>query len=150
MLALKALTNSACRIRGELNQPLNLSDLIAPEFRSVLFFPCVRAIELTREFVQESPLPIQLIVPDGNWRQASKVLSRHKELSELPQVKLSGPNLSKNHLRAEHFPEGLSTLEAIANALGIIEGPEIQNSLLLLYQAKLRETLRGRGCSTEL
>jgi len=130
--------------------PLNLSDLLIPRFRSVVFFPSDSSIELTKDFVQESPLPIQLIVPDGNWRQASKVLCRHPELDELPRVKLSRPNEAKNHLRAEHFPEGLSTLEAIANALGIIEGPDVQSSLLKLYKAKLSQTMRARGYSPEL
>ncbi len=149
-LAVKSLTNSELRIRGELNQkPLDLSDLLIPEYRTLLFFPAEDAVELTTEFVQSSSLPIQLIIPDGNWRQASKVHSRHPELSLVQKVKISSVNKSEYHLRAEHMPEGMATLEAIAYALGIIEGPQIKNILLNLYQAKLKNTLTSRGIKTE-
>lgn len=145
-LAIKSLVNSEMRIRGELSgQPLDLSDLLVPSYRTLLFYPSDDALELTPEFVQQSTLPIQLIVPDGNWRQASKVFGRHHELKSIPKVKISTPNISKSHLRAEHSAEGMATLQAIAYALGVIEGPAVMQALLQLYQAKLEKTLFGRG-----
>jgi DTW domain-containing protein len=143
-LAVHSLVNSEMRVRGEQGQPLDLSDLITPKYRTVLFFPSDDAIELTSDFVAESDLPIQLIVPDGNWRQASKVFSRQKELEGIPKVKIGKPNLASIHLRKEHLQEGMSTLEAIAEALAVIEGREAVESLFLLYQAKLKATLAGR------
>ena len=149
-LAIKSLVNSEMRIRGEFNnKALDLSDLLIPEYRTLLFFPADDATELTTEFVQTSLLPIQLIIPDGNWRQASKVHSRHPELSQVQKVKISSVNTSAHHLRAEHLPEGMATLEAIAYALGIIEGVKIKNILLDLYQAKLKKTLKSRGIKAE-
>ena len=149
-LALSSLSNSALRIRGESDKKtLDLTDLLTPEYRTFLFFPSKDAIELTPELVQSSQLPIQLIVPDGNWRQASKVHSRHPELKNVQKVKISTVNKSTYHLRAEHLPEGMATLEAIAFALGIIEGDEVKNILLNLYQAKLKNTLLGRGKKVE-
>ncbi len=145
-LALKSLVNSEIRIRGEQNcKPLDLSDLLTANYQTYLFFPSDDAVELTSELVQSSPLPIQLIVPDGNWRQASKVFSRHPELKALKKVKISNVNKSNLHLRTEHTPEGMATLQAIALALGIIEGPNVQKILLDLYDAKLKQTLIGRG-----
>ena len=145
-LALKSLVNSEMRIRGEQNaKRLDLSDLIVADYRSYLFFPSDDAVELTVELAKCSPLPIQLIVPDGNWRQASKVFSRHPELQTLTKVKISTLNTSSIHLRNEHMPEGMATLQAIALALGIIEGPQVQKILLDLYDAKLKQTLIGRG-----
>ena len=55
------------------------------------------------------------------------------------------PNLAKNHLRAESSEFGMSTLEAIARALGVIEGDEVEKKLLEVYQVKLERTLIGRG-----
>jgi DTW domain-containing protein YfiP len=49
------------------------------------------------------------------------------------------------HLRREHMAEGMSTLQAIALALGFFEGPDVYRSLHSLYEAKLHATLRGRG-----
>lgn len=145
-LALKSLTHSEIRIRGEKNKgALDLSDLLIPSFRTVLFYPSEEAQELTPEFVNQSQLPIQLLVPDGNWRQASKVSLRHPELQNIERVKITAKNTATQHLRVEHFSEGMSTLEAIAQALGVIEGAEIREALLKLYQLKLARTLKGRG-----
>lgn len=145
-LALKSLTNSEMRVRGEKDKgSLDLSDLLVPSYRTLLFYPGDEAQELTREFVKQSPLPIQLLVPDGNWRQASKVASRHPELQNIERVKISTKNTATHHLRAEHFDEGMSTLEAIAKAFGVIEGAEVEDALLKLYQLKLARTLKGRG-----
>lgn len=145
-LALQALVNSTVRIRGEHQaQALDLTDLLSNDYRSVLFFPSADAQELSAEFLNQSPLPVQLIVPDGNWRQASKVGIRHPELAHLERVKIGAPNQGTNHLRAEHFAEGMSTLQAIAMAITVIEGEAAGNELLNVYQAKLRNTLIGRG-----
>ena len=144
-LAVKILTNSEMRIRGEGREALDLSDMLVPEYRTLLFYPSPNAIELNRELVEASPLPIQLIVPDGNWRQASKVHYRHHELKDIPRVMISTPNLNLQHMRAETTESGMATLEAIASALGIIEGSEVKDALMKFYQLKLEGTLSGRA-----
>lgn len=142
-LATKVLTNSEMRVRGE--GPLDLSSLLSSEYDSLLFYPSADALELTPSFVAGLSRPVQLIVPDGNWRQASKVHSRHPELRQIPRVKISSPNMARYHLRAESSPEGMATLEAIAFALRVIEGEEIFRALHGVYLAKLERTLQGRG-----
>lgn len=144
-LAVKILANSEMRIRGEGRDALDLSDMLVPEYRTLLFYPSPNAIELNRELVEASPLPIQLIVPDGNWRQASKVHYRRHELKDIPRVMISTPNLNEQHMRAETTESGMATLEAIASALGIIEGNEVKDALMKFYQLKLEATLRGRN-----
>lgn len=145
-LALHSLKNSDVRVRGEKNKgPLDLSDLLTPSYRTLLFFPSDDARELTPELVQESALPIQLIVPDGNWRQASKVSIRHPELNTIERVKISAVNTADKHLRTEHFAEGMSTLQAIAQAFATIEGVDVGQKLNDLYLEKLTRTLKARG-----
>ena len=144
-LAIKALTNSEMRIRGKDHTALDLSDLITTAYRTFLFYPSDDAVELNHELVNQSSLPIQLIVPDGNWRQASKVHYRHHELKDIVRVKISTPNLAPTHMRAETTEAGMATLEAIAQALRIIEGDEVGNTLMDFYQKKLDGTLGGRG-----
>ncbi len=133
------------RIRGEGKEALNLSDLLSSNYKTYLFYPSDNAIELDEKLVASSPLPIQLIVPDGNWRQASKVHYRHHELKDIPRIKISTPNLNPYHMRLETTENGMATLEAIAHALGIIEGPEVGAVMMKLYQDKLEATLLGRG-----
>lgn len=143
-LALKALTNSEMWVRGSDSEALDLSPILQNNYQSYLLYPSEQAIDLS-EIILHPQKPIQLIVPDGNWRQASKVHRRHPELQQIPHVKMNTKNTAHQHLRKEHFAEGLSTLEAIAIALGLIEGPQIEESLTQLYQAKLNGTLKGRG-----
>lgn len=144
-LAIRCLVNSEMKVRGADREVLDLSPLLSDQYRSVLFYPCEGAKELDQEFLSEDPRPVQLFVPDGNWRQASKVHYRHHELRDLPRVMISSPNESPYHMRAENTKEGMATLQAIAEALGVIEGPEIREALMRVYQAKLERTLLGRG-----
>jgi hypothetical protein len=39
----------------------------------------------------------------------------------------------------------MATLQAIAHALGVIEGEPVKAQLMRLYNAKLEQTLRARG-----
>jgi DTW domain-containing protein YfiP len=133
------------RVRGFERTRLDLSDLLSPNYRTFLFYPSDDALELDQNLVMQSELPIQLIVPDGSWRQAFKVHSRHPELKDIPRVMISTPNTSKYHIRNETNEYGMATLQAIALALGIIEGTEVKEKLMRLYQAKLEQTLLSRG-----
>ncbi|MBX3021920.1 MAG: DTW domain-containing protein [Bdellovibrionales bacterium] len=144
-LAVKALSNSSMHVRGQERETLDLSSLLLPEYENLLFFPSDDAIALTSEYVAGLRKPIHLLVPDGNWRQASKVHSRHKELSSLVRVKINEPNTAKYFLRAESSPEGMATLQAIASALRVTEGEEAFRALNALYLLKLGRTLQGRG-----
>jgi hypothetical protein len=39
----------------------------------------------------------------------------------------------------------MATLQAIAHALGVIEGASVRDQLMKLYHAKIERTLIGRG-----
>jgi len=145
LLALRALVNCELRVRGESREALDLSDLLSPQYRTLLFYPCADAVELNRDLVGQDPRPIQLIVPDGTWRQARKIHARHQELKDIPRVKIRTPNHAIFQLRAQSRPEGMATLQAIACALGIIEGDLVAAPLMKLYRARLDRTLRARG-----
>ena len=144
-LAIRALVNSELRVRGETKETLDLSDILTPRYRTFLFYPSPDAVELDRELVAQDSRPIQLIVPDGSWRQAGKVRYRHPELKDVPRVKIGAPNLATYQLRAQHRPEGMATLQAIANALGVIEGDVVKAQLMKLYRTKVERALIGRG-----
>jgi len=129
-------------VRGAIGGSPDLSGLLNSKYESFVLYPSDDALELA---TIRSNKPIQLIVSDGNWRQASKINTRCSELRHLPRVKVSHLNGASQHLRKEHFATGFSTLEAIAYALGILEGKEVGESLMTLYRAKLNATLAGRG-----
>jgi DTW domain-containing protein YfiP len=141
-LALEALVNSQMFIRGLELETLNLSSILTEQYETYLLYPSDDARDISNLTFQKN---VQLIVPDGNWRQAGKVHLRHPELKDVPRVKISKKNMASQHLRKEHRDEGMSTLEAIALALGAIEGDEVEMRLMELYRAKLSATLESRG-----
>jgi DTW domain-containing protein len=145
VLATHALQNSQIFVRGDSTEPLDLNSLLDPSYRPMLLFPADGAVLLTPELIAESPLPVHLIVPDGNWRQASKVNIRHPEISNISRVTLKADLQDQYRIRAEHIPNGMATLQAIAHALGIIEGSSVKQELLELYRIKLEMTMLGRG-----
>lgn len=141
-LAVQALENSAMHVRGEKDRNPDFDSILSDQYEAYVLFPSQDAIDIHEMSPKK---PVQLIVSDGNWRQASKLNTRHPELAHLPRVKISDKNLGKFHLRKEHLMEGLSTLEAIAQAFRVLEGETVGEQLRALYQAKLRATLEGRG-----
>jgi DTW domain-containing protein len=88
--------------------------------------------------------PRRLIVPDGTWQQARRMMLRVPKLLALPKLVLgevrSGPRLRKPHL-----PEGMSTLEAIAGAFDLCGEPEPGAALRDLYQRALDRQERFKG-----
>ncbi len=143
-LAVHALVNSEMIVRGKDRSPLDLSSILADEYETYVLYPADDSVDIESMTPKK---PVQLIVSDGNWRQAGKLHRRHEELKHLPRVRISEKNLADANLRKEHFSNGFSTLEAIAIAMGCFEGEEVRAQLMALYQAKLRATLEGRGVS---
>lgn len=142
-LALEALSNSGLRVRGEGRTPLDLSADLDTHYETVVLYPSDDALELSE---LNSTKPVQLIVPDGNWRQAAKMKGRQPELNGIKSVKVSEVMTTAGQtLRKEHFESGKSTLEAIAQALHVLEGAAASAPLFALYRAKLEATLKGRG-----
>jgi DTW domain-containing protein YfiP len=144
-LARVALEDSEIRIRGEKGKPMSDQGILTPERQSLYLFPSQEAQVLTPELVRSLDKPITLIVPDGSWRQAKKVAKREPVLAQVPHVKLPPGALSTYRLRREPNAESVSTFEAIARALGIIEGPEVQKQLEYLFDVMVERLLWSRG-----
>lgn len=141
-LAAECLTNCQVLVRGHASTP---SAPLAPDpaSQSLLLFPHDDAVPLERFFA--SSLPVTLIVPDGTWRQASKVRQRVPGFRDVPCVSLPPDEPSIYRLRAEAHDHGLATAEAIARALGILEGPHVRRALEHVFRAMVERTLWSRG-----
>lgn len=141
-LATLCLTNSEVIVRGNESNP-------TPPFQpdpssdAVFLFPFEGAVPLT-EYAGSSR-SITLIVPDGTWRQASKVRNRVGGLREIPCVSLPPGLPSTYRLRFEAHAHGLATIEAIARAMGVLEGQAARASVELAFRAMVERTLWSRG-----
>jgi DTW domain-containing protein YfiP len=108
-----------------------------------LLFPSASAEVLTAELAASHPLT--LVIPDGTWRQASKMIQRDRRLSRLSCVRLPPGPPSLYRLRTQPCADGVSTFEAAARALGILEGPQVEARLLDIFRKMVDRTLWSRG-----
>lgn len=145
LLAARALVNSEVRVRGAGRETLDLKNIVTPQYRTFMLYPSRDALDLAHVLAVDDARPIQLIVPDGTWRQARKLHSRHAELNDVTRVKVNVPGDSAYQLRAQSQPGRMATLQAIAHALGVLEGAWVRDQLMKLYHAKIERTLIGRG-----
>ena len=148
-LALKALSNSEIYSRGDKNSSLDLSNLIMPEYENFILYPSECAQDLDAKWVSTIKKPFHLIVPDGTWRQASKVHYRHPEIKLVPRIKVNTNHFSNPNLRKSPSENKMATIVALANALEIIEGKTIQEELLKIFLLKINQTLSARGIKIE-
>jgi DTW domain-containing protein YfiP len=144
-LALEVLPNSELRIHGHQDRRLDFSDLHIPQRRTLLLYPGEDAPLLSRNFLDGDDRPVTLVVPDGNWRQASRMGRRLPGLEHAEMVRLPEGPRTRWGIRKEHHAHGLATFEAIARALGIIESRDVQSGMEALFQLMVQRTLSSRG-----
>jgi DTW domain-containing protein YfiP len=144
-LATLCIPNCDLYLRGRPNDPLQLSELIAEHSQPLFLYPSENAHVLSKDYLEQFKKPIQLIVPDGSWRQASKVANREIALQGIPRVTLPTGQISEYKLRREPKENGLATFEAIARALGIIEEESVHDALIEIFRVMVKRTLQSRG-----
>jgi DTW domain-containing protein YfiP len=140
-LAARCLEGSTIEITGERERPLPMP--VTGELQPILLYPADDAVPIA-QFAARS---VRLIVPDGTWRQASKMRRRIAGLDAIPCVTIDQVTTTYR-LRAEPKEGGLATLEAIAAALRILEGhdgPAIEAAMLAVFRVMVERTLWLRG-----
>jgi DTW domain-containing protein YfiP len=144
-LAAECLARSEVIVRGHASEPTPRFSCDAGS-TPLLLFPYEGATPLDeRSPWLGSERPVTLIVPDGTWRQASKVRNRVDGLRDVPCASLAPGEPSAYRLRVEAHEGGLSTLEAIARAMGLFEGAAVRKALERVFRAMVERTLWSRG-----
>jgi DTW domain-containing protein YfiP len=92
---------------------------LAAEEGTALLFPGEGAVDPAS--VRSRP-PKTVILVDGTWQQARKLLKENPFLLALPRIGLSPERPSNYRIRAEPSPECVSTIEAAVFLLGALEG----------------------------
>ncbi|GAB3384187.1 tRNA-uridine aminocarboxypropyltransferase [Azotobacter armeniacus] len=140
-LAALALGNGELRV-GE-TFPALAAELKHCPYRSCLLFPGGGAMPLA-ELAQDGR-PLQLIVPDGTWRKACRILHVNPQLAALPRVALPEGLASRYRLRKAPMAGALSTVEAIVCALNILEGPGRFDAMLRPFEALIEGQIAAMG-----
>lgn len=129
-----------------LREPALTAPVVADDADAVLLFPSDDAIPLAE--LAADGRPVHLVVPDGTWRQAARMRVRVPGLSALPRVSLPAGDTSRYALRLDERPGHLSTLEAIASALRLLEGDQgdaIAEALAAAQEELVRRLRQRRG-----
>ncbi|WP_349974632.1 DTW domain-containing protein [Pseudomonas sp. WHRI 8519] len=144
-LAALGLVNAELRV-GEVFE--DLSDLLsAPGYRPVLLFPGEQA-QVLAAYGDAEGRPLMLIVPDGTWRKARKLLYLNPLLEALPRVTLAQVSPSRYRLRKAPEPGAVSTIEAVVQALNVLEQPACFDALLRPFEALIEGQIRAMGTQT--
>lgn len=88
--------------------------------------------------------PTRVVVPDGTWQQARRMMQRVPALQKLPRLSLPAAAPAPR-LRRPPRPGGMSTLEAIAGALRFLGHAEEADRLLDLHAEAVDRASRLRG-----
>jgi DTW domain-containing protein YfiP len=135
-LAHLALPNSEIVPHGVQGQPIQ-PDTLAPEGTWLLYPGGTTETPATP--------PARVLVLDGSWSQARRMLQRFHFLHGLPRLSLVPREVERVRMRKQHLEEGMSTLEAVAGAVALLEGEEKGRQLDALYSDVTARVLRSRG-----
>jgi DTW domain-containing protein len=118
-----------------------------PSRRPVLLWPGADAIDLVKAPPEG---PVTLLVVDGTWHTAQTLLRMNPRVAALPRYAIAPAAPSEYRIRREPRAECLSTIEALAAALGVLErDPERYGAMLAPFRAmvdaQLAHVARGKA-----
>ncbi len=135
-VAINTARLAALQLEGaELHVGIKLDD--APGLRQLLQDPARPPLLLypgedALDLAEHAPAgPSTLLVLDGTWWQAKKLFQSNPELAALPRYALSPQSPSRYRIRREPALHCISTIEAIADALTLLEPGGFQREALL-------------------
>jgi DTW domain-containing protein len=87
----------------------------------------------------------KLVVLDGTWRQVRRMYAKLPALHSVPKLALPDQVTKVLRLRDSKFEAGRSTLEAIAEAIALLEGSPLAAPLHALHATYVERVFRARG-----
>ena len=92
-------------------------DIRAYYENAALLFPITESTPPSVNYHPENVVPKCLIIVDGSWRQATRIVKRISGLEALPRMNVRPATNPLPKIRHPHFAEGMSTMEAGIEAL---------------------------------
>jgi DTW domain-containing protein YfiP len=135
-MASLCLPNSELHVGVDWSASAPLARALSDQTRTAaLLYPGEGAADVLRDPPRG---PLTLIVVDGTWAQAKKIVRQNPILARLPRYAFTPPEPSQYRIRREPSLECVSTLEALVLVLGAIEGePERFRALLAPFRAMI-------------
>lgn len=124
-LMLHMLPHSRILRYGKIDTPLDEASFREPGRRYLILFPRDGARVVTRDhLVPPDGTPVTLVVPDGNWRQASRVVRRSPALCSMPCLSLPPGPPGTWTIRNSRCPDRLCTAEALIRVVELAGFPD--------------------------
>ena len=150
-MASLCLPNSELHIGADWHNSQALTRALSDSLRpALLLYPSEDAVDVA---LQTPAGPVTLVVVDGTWSQAKKMVRQNPVLGRLPRVTFQPSHPSEYRIRREPKPYCVSTIEALMFVLGALEGqPERFRVLLEPFrrmidqQIELKELNRSCPC----
>ena len=138
-LAARVLEGASVRVRGgdRATEPTPL-----PSGKRLVLFPAAEARLLGPQDAEGAG--VVLLVPDGTWAQARRLLRRDDVFQGAEVVTLPPAGPSRYGLRRHAREEGVCTLEAIGRALTLLEGGDVEPRLLAVLERFVARSWQAR------
>jgi len=115
-----SLQQCSLQVGEEFTEDFLKETLFSDHKKSYLLFPTKNAISFDSLTSKERE-KVRLIVIDGTWRKAKRLLYKNPLLENLPSLHLGLDKTSRYTIRKPPFSGALSTLEAVYEALSFLE-----------------------------
>ena len=123
---------------------IDLAPVLAGRERVAILFPGPDSSPLGPELL-DGVGELTLVIPDGTWRAASRMVRRDPVLSALPRVTLPPGPPTIYTLRRASRQAGLSTFEAFAQAMALLEGDDVGERLMAALRSFQDGTYAMKG-----
>jgi len=132
-----AIQDAEVRLHGSPKQRVSSAGIEVASASTLVLYPGRGADPLSAESIASLPRPFTLLVPDGNWNQTQHMMRRLPMLARARPVCVAERSLDHPGLRRNRGIDRMSTFEAIAQALGILEGQATEDHLLRFFRHAL-------------
>lgn len=122
-----------------------LESHIALAGQALLLFPSEEPAQCPPVDHARAADPSLLIVPDGTWRKARKIIHMNPALDRLPRFSLPPGDPSQYRIRKAPGPEAVSTIEAIVRALSVLEPEHDFHPLLKPFNVLVEQQIAAMG-----
>ncbi len=145
-MARLCLPNAELHVGVRVSEMPALQRTLADRSRPIgLLYPDAAA----RDIIADPPAgPVTLVLVDGTWAHARKLVRDNPELAALPRYAFHPPAPSEYRIRKEPSADYVSTIESLALVLGALEGdPDKFKALLVPFRAMIDAQI---ACSQSL
>lgn len=126
-----SLQKSKILVGEDFSRHDELNALIADTSRKVYLLYPHKSANVVVPVNKSEQQRVVLLVLDGTWKKAYKMYQMSSNLQALPKVIISPDVVSQYVIRKHHKPNDVSTLEACAHALAVMENSQLKYQPLM-------------------